>query len=74
MGTGYKGRAAIHEVLHVSPELSSLMVRGAPRHKLVEMARDQGMLSLEDDAKRLLAAGETDWEAVSAVLGSTAEG
>lgn len=70
MMTGYRGRAAIHEVLHITPELSSLMVRGAPRHKLLEMAKEQGMMSLEEDAKRLLSQNLTDWDAVNEVLGS----
>ncbi|MBI2551888.1 type II/IV secretion system protein [Candidatus Uhrbacteria bacterium] len=47
---GYRGRVAIHEVLEVTPELSSLIYRRAAADELKKSANKQGMISLLEDA------------------------
>lgn len=47
---GYRGRLAIHEILEVTPEISSLVYAHATTAKLQEVAKAQGMLTLVEDA------------------------
>jgi type II secretory ATPase GspE/PulE/Tfp pilus assembly ATPase PilB-like protein len=70
MGTGYLGRAPIHEVLHVTSELAAGVVQNKPRDELIKLARSQGMKTLREDAERLLTSGRTDENALIEVLGN----
>lgn len=70
MGTGYLGRAPIHEVLHVTSELAAKVVQGSPRDEIIALARQQGMKTLREDAVRLLSSGRTDEAALVEVLGN----
>ena len=47
---GYRGRVAIHEVLEVTPEFSSLIYSRAPTEELKKSAKTQGMVTLLEDA------------------------
>ena len=47
---GYRGRAAIHEILEITPEISTLIYGRAPADALREAAKKQGMLTLVEDA------------------------
>lgn len=47
---GYRGRIAIHEILEVTPQISSLIYSRAKAEQLKEAARKQGMLTLVEDA------------------------
>ncbi|MDO8505175.1 MAG: GspE/PulE family protein [bacterium] len=49
-GEGYKGRLAVHELLEVTSEISTLIYNHAPTDALREAARTQGMLTLVEDA------------------------
>jgi type II secretory ATPase GspE/PulE/Tfp pilus assembly ATPase PilB-like protein len=68
--TGYRGRGLICEVLPVTPEVASLISAGAPAAALADLAREQGMTSLLDQALRLAREGRTSLEEALAVAGA----
>lgn len=55
-GSGYKGRAAIHEVLLMSQNLEEAVIKGAKSLEIHLLAVEEGMVSLKDDG--LLKAGQ----------------
>ena len=57
--TGYRGRAAIAELLTLNDALRKQIVDGAPLDALRATARAQGLHSLRDDGWRLVAEGAT---------------
>jgi type IV pilus assembly protein PilB len=63
--TGYQGRIGVYEVLKVSDEMKSLIVANATHDQLKEMAEEQGMISLQDQALRLV---ERDVTTVAEIL------
>lgn len=67
-GTGYRGRAAIAELLVMSDALRAQIVAGAPLDALRTTARAQGLRSLRDDGWRLVAAGYTTAQEVVRVV------
>jgi general secretion pathway protein E len=58
-GSGYKGRKAIAEILHLSDEIRELIVEKAPIRRIKEAAQAHGTRFLRDSALRLVQAGET---------------
>ncbi len=65
---GYQGRTTVCELLTVGPELSQLIAEGAPKHRLLEAAREQGMVSLAENAVALARSGRTSVEEIYSVL------
>jgi general secretion pathway protein E len=63
-GTGYWGRAAIHELLVVDEPLREAILRGADAAQLHELARKGGLVTLYEDGLRKVAAGVTSVEEV----------
>ncbi|MEQ9640273.1 MAG: ATPase, T2SS/T4P/T4SS family [Alphaproteobacteria bacterium] len=63
-GDGYRGRAAIGELLTVDDELRRLVLTGADSAELRRHALGAGMRSLRDDGMRKASAGETSLEEV----------
>ena len=57
--TGYSGRIAIYEFVLVSKELRKAILSGATMDELLEVAKEQGMISLKDSCKELLLNGIT---------------
>jgi len=58
--TGYSGRTAVAEVLCVTDELrTSMMDEQTDSNELRQIAKEQGLLELEDVAKRKVLAGTT---------------
>ncbi len=57
--TGYKGRALVAEAFVTDAGLEELIVRGARATDLSAYLADTGMASLESEATRLIASGET---------------
>ena len=49
-GEGYRGRVAIHELLEVSSEISTLIYNRAGSDEIRKVARAQGMITLVEDA------------------------
>jgi general secretion pathway protein E len=58
-GTGYSGRRAVFEVLHVTDEIRHLITRGAPESEIESVARTNGMTTLVEDGVRVALAGDT---------------
>jgi general secretion pathway protein E len=66
-GSGYKGRHAIGEVLHLNDELRELIINRAPIRTIKEAARVNGTRFLRDAAVELAAAGRTTLEEINRV-------
>ena len=66
-GIGYKGRQALFEVLPMTERMMGLI--GAPAAEIEGAAVADGMLTLRDDAVRLVIAGVTSVEEMGRVLG-----
>ena len=64
MHSGYQGRAAVYELLRVSPELRRLVVQGAALEELRMLALEQGLRPLTQHALRKARAGITSLEEV----------
>ncbi len=59
-GTGYKGRAGIHELLTGTPEIRHLLQTGARVDELAKMAMKQGMRTLRQDGIEKVLQGISD--------------
>jgi type IV pilus assembly protein PilB len=68
MHTGFKGRAAIYEMLEVDENISKLIYQNADESKITEYARENGMLFLRDSAIEKLEAGITSYDEISEYL------
>ncbi len=66
--SGYKGRAAVHELLQVTDELRELITRRSPEHEIRKAARIAGMCTLIEDGIAKAARGLTTLEAVLNVV------
>ncbi|MEK7065977.1 MAG: GspE/PulE family protein, partial [Patescibacteria group bacterium] len=62
--SGYAGRIAIHEILHVSPAIKNLILTRATTDSIEELARKEGMLTLIEDGLFQAAMGITSIEEV----------
>ncbi|XZG70037.1 GspE/PulE family protein [Chitinibacteraceae bacterium HSL-7] len=73
---GYRGRIAIVEVLKLDDELDELIAMRAPRHELNAAALRNGLVTLLDDACRLVIDGVTSLDEIARVvdLGRRMEG
>ncbi|NML43482.1 type II/IV secretion system protein [Ramlibacter sp. G-1-2-2] len=66
-GTGYRGRAAIAEILGIDDEMKDLLVQQAPITTLKRFARERGFKSLRDSAVSLALAGVTTLDEINRV-------
>jgi len=66
--TGYRGRAAISELLTLDEAARHAFVSGAPIEQLRMMARSRGVASLRDDGWRLVSEGRTTITEVARVV------
>jgi len=66
-GVGYRGRLGVHEVIEVTSELRQAIVEEQSHQLLVEIARSQGMASLQEDAFMRAWEGLTSLEEVERV-------
>ncbi|OGS22621.1 MAG: type IV-A pilus assembly ATPase PilB [Elusimicrobia bacterium RIFOXYA2_FULL_39_19] len=64
---GYKGRIGAYEILEMCDELRDLLLNKEPTHKIKQMARRKGMLTLRESALRKLIGGTTTVEEVMRV-------
>ena len=69
-GRGKRGRIAIHEVLHVSPQLASAISRKAPESELQQLANEAGYVRLLADGLDKAKRGLVTLEDVLAVARS----
>ena len=58
-GTGYKGRVAVYEILHLTPELRLLIQQGKSTAFLHKAACGEGMITLRENAIEKAKAGIT---------------
>ena len=68
LGTGYKGRVAVYEIMQMNDELRRLTSRSSDAVSLLDAARDSGFKTMRDDAAEKIAAGLTDEAEVFRVL------
>ena len=73
-GTGYWGRASIHELLVVDDPVRDAILRGADAAQLQEVARRGGLVSLYEDGLRKVASGVTSLEEVLQVTQDQSDG
>lgn len=66
--TGYSGRIAIYEFVLVTKELRKAILSGATMDELLEIAKEQGMISLRDSCKELLLNGITSCKEATRVI------
>jgi type IV pilus assembly protein PilB len=71
--TGYRGRAAVHEILPVSPAVASAIANREPLPVLRDMAAGFGYEPLQVDAIRRVLAGETTLEEARRTIAFDAE-
>ena len=57
--TGYRGRTAIHEIIHCTKKVSSIIAGGGTKEEIEKAAKEQGTKLLRDNAAELVQAGET---------------
>ncbi len=65
---GIRGRTGVFEVLAVTERLRDRIMAGAATGELRRQAREDGMVSMADDARRKVAGGETTPHEVARVL------
>jgi type IV pilus assembly protein PilB len=66
-GTGYRGRAAIIELLELNDEIRDLIIAKAPATLLKQAARDAGIMFLRESALEKLAEGITTIKEINRV-------
>lgn len=57
--TGYKGRTAIHEIIHCTSTVSSIIAQGGTKEQIEEAARANGTRLLRDNVSELVQNGST---------------
>ncbi len=57
--TGYKGRTAIHEIIHCTGSIKEIIVNGADKELIERKAKENGTRMLSDNAAELVIAGKT---------------
>ncbi len=67
-GSGYKGRAAVHEILPVVPELQALIADRAPMVELRAAGARHGYRPMQNRALNMVATGRTSMEEASRVV------
>ncbi len=66
--SGYKGRTALHETIHLDREFKKHILKGADREKLKEIALKKKTKNLYDDGMEKVEMGLTDEKEVRRVL------
>jgi len=66
--TGYRGRVALHEVMHVTEDIERLAVQRASTDEISRVALAQGMATLRDDGWLKVAQGRTSIEEILRVV------
>ncbi len=57
--TGYRGRTAIHEIIHCTSKVSTIIAANGTKEQIEAAARANGTKLLRDNASELVQAGET---------------
>ncbi len=67
--TGYKGRVGAYEAYHVTPEMEKLIMSNPAISAVTELAIQQGMVTMRQDAYLKLLEGMTSMEEIERILG-----
>lgn len=57
--TGYRGRTAIHEIIHCNSRVSTIIAAGGTKEEIETAAKENGTKLLRDNASELVQAGQT---------------
>lgn len=57
--TGYRGRTAIHEIIHCTSKVSSIIAANGTKEQIEAAAKANGTKLLRDNASELVQAGQT---------------
>ena len=57
--TGYKGRTAIHEIIHCTSGVSTIIAQGGGKEQIEEVAKRNGTKLLRDNVSELVQRGDT---------------
>ncbi len=68
-GFGYKGRVGIFEFMEIKPEFEEAILKGAPRMVLKELAKKQGMITMQEDGILKILEGSTSFREVEDATG-----
>jgi type II secretory ATPase GspE/PulE/Tfp pilus assembly ATPase PilB-like protein len=66
--TGHFGRTGIFEVMYVDQDLREMLLAGKPGRNISDLAREKGMVSLEESAREKVLDGTTSIEEMLRVL------
>jgi len=66
--TGYRGRAAVFEIMEITPSLREMISKGASETDLKKVAKEEGMLTLYESALKKVYKGITTVEEVLRVI------
>ena len=61
-GTGYKGRQGIYEFLEITNKVGQGIIEGLRSHELLEIARKDGFVTMEERARNLVKDGVLSYE------------
>lgn len=67
-GIGYKGRTAVFEFIHVTPEMQNLILKNPTSAQIWELAQKQGARRMFEDGIKKVKAGITTLEELSRVV------
>ena len=67
--TGYKGRIGVYEAFHVTPEMEKLIMTNPSMASITELAIQQGMITMRQDAYLKLLEGVTSFDEIERILG-----
>jgi len=73
LGTGYRGRVAIAEMLELTPKIKALILEGAQEHRIREVARKEGMRTLRENGVQNILDGVTTLDEVLRVTSGEKE-
>jgi type IV pilus assembly protein PilB len=60
--TGYRGRTAIHEIIHCTSGISTIVARNGSKEEIEEQARKNGTKLLRDNVSELVQSGVTSMD------------
>ena len=60
--TGYRGRTAIHEIIHCSAGISTIVARNGSKEEIEEKAKENGTKLLRDNVSELVQKGVTSMD------------
>ena len=65
--TGYKGRVAVHEIMHMNENMRNMVASKPDLETLKKTAAENGMQTLQNSARRLVLSGETSIQELMAL-------